>query len=131
MPEAKQPENEKQKQFFKLLIKNKGKVPVTLEAMGDEAYDYAYAYHLCQKYREYVLDLAESHLLLEAIHAASVIVDTMSEDGANPAAGLNLTAAKEVLDRIGLAKQERIKMEVDMPNAIFFLPAKDKKDEDT
>lgn len=131
MHEVKQPENEKQKKFFNLLIKNEGKVVQTLEAMGDDKYDKVYAYHLCQKYKEYVLDLTESRLLLDAIRAASVIANTMSENGENPAAGLNMAAAKEVLDRVGLTKQERIKIETNMPNAIFLLPSKDDKDEST
>ena len=36
-----------------------------------------------------------------------------------------MDAAKEVLDRSGIVKQESIKVTVDTPNGVFILPAKD------
>ena len=54
------------------------------------------------------------------------MVDMMDEDGTTPHASIRLEAAKQILDRIGIAKKEKIDINLKAMHGIFILPAKDK-----
>jgi len=56
----------------------------------------------------------------------------MDEDGTTPHANIRMEAAKQVLDRIGIAKKEKVDINVRAMHGLFILPAKDaiKKVED-
>lgn len=121
--------NDRQKLFFDLLIDCKGNVRQALLEMGNEAYSFPRAYDLMNVYGEYIRELVGNKLTLDAIKASYVLEDTMSEDGANPAAKINLDAALQILDRAGLSKQERLKIEAEAGTNIFILPPKAKEED--
>ena len=56
----------------------------------------------------------------------------MDEDGTTPHANIRMEAAKQVLDRIGIAKKEKVDINVRAMHGLFILPSKDaiKKVED-
>jgi|TARA_R100001530_G_scaffold125907_1_gene94576 hypothetical protein len=121
--EIKQPENDKQIAFFDMLIET-GSVSTAAKDVG---YAHSYAYQLAKKYKDYILDRVEGMLYAHAIKAGTTVVDTMDADGKKPEGKLRLEAAKDVLDRIGLGKQDRIRLEVESVKGVFILPAKDLK----
>jgi len=52
-------------------------------------------------------------------------VDMLDEDGATPHASIRMEAAKQILDRIGIAKKEKIDVNVKAMHGLFILPSKD------
>lgn len=75
--------------------------------------------------REEILERAEYHLALSAAKAVKTISDAMEkEESTTPGVNTRTAAAKEVLDRVGLAKKDRLQIETTSGNAIFILPAK-------
>ena len=54
------------------------------------------------------------------------MVDMLEEDGSTPHAAIRLEAAKQILDRIGIAKKEKIDISMKAIHGLFVLPAKDK-----
>ena len=120
----KEPDNDRQKLFFTLLISLKGNVKSALSEMGDKAYSLPRAYELMRVYGDYVRDLVGNKLTLDAIKASYIIEDAMVENGQNPNMKLNMDAALQVLDRVGVTKQDRVKIEAEAGTNIFVLPAK-------
>ena len=49
----------------------------------------------------------------------------MDEDGTTPHASIRLEAAKQILDRIGIAKKEKIDVNLKAMHGLFILPSKD------
>lgn len=119
MSDDKQP-NEQQKQFLDLVISG---MPIA-EAEREVDYTPKYGYVLASKYKEYVLDGVQGMMYLNSVRAGKVVVETMDADGKVPEGALRLKAAQDVLDRAGLAKQERLKLEVEEHKGVFVLPAK-------
>ena len=75
--------------------------------------------------REEILERAEFELALNAAKAVNRIASAMDDDEAvKPGVNTKVNAAKEILDRIGLAKKDRLQIENNTGNAIFILPAK-------
>ena len=54
------------------------------------------------------------------------MVDMLDEDGTTPHANIRMEAAKQILDRIGIAKKEKIDINMQAVHGLFILPAKDK-----
>jgi hypothetical protein len=126
MSELKQPNNKEQKQFLDLVISG-----ITIKDAAEEVgYSPGYGYSLGTKYKEYILDGVQGMLYLSTVKAGYIIVGTMDADGKIPEGKLRLDAAKDVMDRTGLARQERLKLEVEEHKGVFILPAKAHGDTD-
>ena len=82
--------------------------------------------------RSEIVSRAENYLATHSAKAASKMVDMLDEDGTTPHAAIRLEAAKQILDRIGIAKKEKVDINVKALHGLFILPAKDiiKKVED-
>jgi hypothetical protein len=82
--------------------------------------------------RSEIVSRAENYLATHSAKAASKMVDMLDEDGTTPHANIRLEAAKQILDRIGIAKKEKVDINVKALHGLFILPAKDiiKKIED-
>ena len=124
MTGIKQPQNEQQKEFLDLIIRG-ASVP---HAAEEADYTLNYAYNLASKYKDYVLDGVQGLMYLSAVKAGNVVVGSMDSDGSVPDGKLRLDAAKDVLDRVGLSKQDRVKLEVEGQQKVFILPAKEDAD---
>jgi hypothetical protein len=72
-----------------------------------------------------IIDLAEQILAKGAPVAAFTLIDAAAGEG-EFISNIRLDAAKQVLDRIGLGRKERMDLKVDSPNGIFILPSKEK-----
>ena len=73
-----------------------------------------------------IVSRAEGYLATHSAKAATKMVDMLEEDGTTPHASIRLEAAKQILDRIGIAKKEKIDINMKAVHGLFILPAKDK-----
>jgi len=53
------------------------------------------------------------------------MINALDEDGSLPGANIRMEAAKQILDRVGLAKREKIDINTKVEHGVFILPAKD------
>ena len=53
------------------------------------------------------------------------LVRALDEDGSTPGASIRVEAAKQILDRVGLTKKEKVDINVKSVSGIFILPPKD------
>tara|TARA_R100000789_G_scaffold58413_1_gene56353 strand:- start:628 stop:1050 length:423 start_codon:yes stop_codon:yes gene_type:complete len=80
--------------------------------------------------KQEIISRAENYLATHSAKAATKMVDMLDEDGTTPHANIRLEAAKQILDRIGIAKKDQLDINMKALHGIFILPAKDKLDED-
>ena len=76
--------------------------------------------------KQEIVSRAENYLAVHSAKAATKMVDMLDEDGTTPHANIRLEAAKQILDRIGIAKKEKIDINMKAVHGLFILPAKDK-----
>ena len=75
--------------------------------------------------KEIIVEKAESVLALHSPKAVMGLVDALEEDGMTPAANIRIEAAKQILDRVGIVKKEKIDIHAQVAHGIFILPPKD------
>ena len=73
-----------------------------------------------------ITELAENHLSTHSAKAANRLVELLDEDGTTPHASIRLAAANQILDRVGIAKKEKLDVNVKAVHGLFILPPKDK-----
>ena len=71
-----------------------------------------------------ILDMAESVLAVNAPKASLKLIQIMDSDEPIPQANIRLQAAQTLLDRVGVAKKERLDVKVEAPSGLFILPSK-------
>ena len=71
-----------------------------------------------------ILDRTESILAQAAPKAALKITDIMNSTQPIPQANIRMQAAQTILDRVGIAKTDRIDLKVEAPTGLFILRAK-------
>ena len=72
-----------------------------------------------------IVSRAETYLATHSARAATKMVDMLDEDGTTPHASIRMEAAKQILDRIGIAKKEKLDVNVKAVHGLFILPPKD------
>ena len=75
--------------------------------------------------KEEILERAEYSLALNSAKAVKGLVDALDEDGKTPGVNIRMEAAKQILDRVGLVKKEKIDINAKVAHGIFVLPAKE------
>ena len=75
--------------------------------------------------KDEILERAEYSLALHSAKAVKGLVDALDEDGKTPGVNIRMEAAKQILDRIGLVKKDKIDITAQVAHGIFILPAKD------
>ena len=75
--------------------------------------------------KDEILERAEYSLALNSAKAVKGLVDALDEDGKTPGVNIRMEAAKQILDRVGLVKKDKIEMTGQVAHGIFILPAKD------
>jgi hypothetical protein len=75
--------------------------------------------------KEIIVEKAESVLALHSPKAVMGLVDALEEDGMTPSANIRIEAAKQILDRVGIVKKEKIDINAQVAHGIFILPPKD------
>tara|TARA_E500000305_G_C3959184_1_gene206168 strand:+ start:224 stop:613 length:390 start_codon:yes stop_codon:yes gene_type:complete len=71
-----------------------------------------------------ILDRTESILAQSAPKAALKLTDIMNSTQPIPQANIRMQAAQTILDRVGIAKTDRIDLKIEAPTGLFILPAK-------
>ena len=79
--------------------------------------------------KQEIISRAENYLATHSAKAATKMVDMLDGDGTTPHANIRMEAAKQILDRIGIAKKDQLDINMKALHGIFILPAKDKLDD--
>ena len=111
---------EKQQSFLNNLIETKGDLKLSAELAG-------YAgnhYQVINSLKQEIVELASTVLAREAPKAAFKLVEVMDSDTAMPQANVKIQAAQTILDRVGVAKTERLQVDQNVNGGIFILPEK-------
>ena len=111
---------EKQQSFLDYLIETGGNPKEAAELAG-----YSGNYHqVIKSLREEVIQLASDVLARSAPQAAFKLIDIMNSDRPIPQVGNKLQAAQTILDRVGVAKRDRLDVTHKAAGGIFILPEK-------
>lgn len=81
--------------------------------------------NIVKSLKDIIIERAEGVLAMHSPKAVMGLVDAMDEDGMTPAANIRIEAAKQILDRVGLVKKEKIDINAQIAHGIFILPPKD------
>ena len=71
-----------------------------------------------------IIELAENILAQNAPKASLKLVEVMDSTDPIPQANVRLQAAQTLLDRVGLAKTDKLDVSLQTSNGLFILPAK-------
>ena len=75
--------------------------------------------------KDEIIQRAEEVMASYSPKAAMGLVNALEEDGSTPNASIRVEAAKQILDRVGLTKKEKVDINVRSVSGIFILPPKD------
>jgi hypothetical protein len=111
----------KQRKFLTLLAKNDFQdIKQCLEDAG-----YAKnSWNILAELKEDIKEITESILIGHAPLAALTIGSVLSSEKPQPFAQNKITASREILDRVGIVKEERVKHAHEHTGGIFLIPAK-------
>jgi hypothetical protein len=117
-----------QEKFLDVLFgEAKGNLKKAGELAGYSEHSYP---KVVRNLKQEIISRAENYLATHSAKAATKLVGMLDEDGTTPHANIRLEAAKQILDRIGIAKKDQLDINMKALHGIFILPAKDKLDED-
>ena len=111
---------EKQQNFLDNLLETQGDLKLSAELAGYSGNHY----QVIQSLKNEIVDLASDVLAREAPSAAFKLIEMMKNSKAVPQANIKLQAAQTILDRVGIAKKERLDINHNVTNSIFILPEK-------
>lgn len=114
---------DKQQSFLEHLVEQGGDPKKAAELAG---YNSGH-YQVVKSLKKEILDLAEGILAQSAPKAALKLVEVMNSDVPIPQANMRLQAAQTILDRVGIAKKDKLDVNhnVDVnAGSLFILPAK-------
>jgi len=75
--------------------------------------------------KDEIIERAEEVMASYSSKATMGLVRALDEDGSTPGASIRVEAAKQILDRVGLTKKEKVDINVKSVSGIFILPPKD------
>ena len=128
IPTQKRSLTDTQEKFLDVLFgEAKGNLKKAGELAGYSEHSYP---KVVRNLKQEIISRAENYLATHSAKAATKMVDMLDEDGTTPHANIRLEAAKQILDRIGIAKKDQLDINMKALHGIFILPAKDKLDED-
>ena len=112
-----------QKTFIDLLFGDaKGNPKKAGELAGYSEHSYP---KVIKSLKDEIIERAEYSLALHSAKAVKGLVDALDEDGMTPGANIRMEAAKQILDRVGLVKREKVDINAQVAHGIFILPPKD------
>tara|TARA_R110002049_G_scaffold271287_1_gene448513 strand:- start:84 stop:467 length:384 start_codon:yes stop_codon:yes gene_type:complete len=114
---------EKQKIFLSALFgEANGEPRAAAEIAGYAPTSYPKVVH---GLKDQIIERAETVLAAHSPKAALSIANAIDDDGSIPGASIRMEAAKQILDRVGLVKKEKIDINAKVAHGIFILPAKE------
>ena len=120
LPSTKRNLTEKQENFLNNLIETQGDLKLSAELAGYSGNHY----QVIKSLRHEIVDLASNILAKEAPKAAFKLIEVMDSNESIPQANTKLQAAQTILDRVGISKTERLKVDHNVTGGIFILPEK-------
>ena len=122
MPEKKNNRNltDKQKSFLNNLVATEGDFKKSAELAGYSGNHY----QVLKSLKEEVVELASDVLARSAPKAAFKLIDMIDSNKPIPQASQKLHAAQTILDRVGVAKTDRVQVDHNVQGGIFILPEK-------
>ncbi len=122
MPEKKNNRNltDKQKSFLDNLVATEGDFKKSAELAGYSGNHY----QVLKSLKEEVVDLASDVLARSAPKAAFKLIEMIDSNKPIPQASQKLHAAQTILDRVGVAKTDRVQVDHNVQGGIFILPEK-------
>ena len=112
---------DKQEEFLQNVIETKGNLKLSAELAGYSGNHY----QVIQSLKQEIVDLASDVLAREAPSAAFKLIEVMQDADVVPQANIKLQAAQTILDRVGIAKRERMDINHNVQGGIFILPQKE------
>jgi len=82
-------------------------------------------YQVIKSLKDELVDMAQNLLAHNAPKAAMKLVEVMDSDRPIPQASSKLQAAQTILDRVGVAKTERLNIDHNVSGGLFILPQKE------
>tara|TARA_R110002050_G_scaffold124679_6_gene243926 strand:- start:1048 stop:1431 length:384 start_codon:yes stop_codon:yes gene_type:complete len=114
---------EKQKTFLSVLFGEANGDPRTAaEIAGYAPTSYP---KVVQGLKDQIIERAETVLAAHSPKAALSIANAIDDDGSIPGASIRMEAAKQILDRVGVVKKEKLDINAKVAHGIFILPAKE------
>ena len=114
---------EKQKIFLSALFgEANGEPRAAAEIAGYAPTSYPKVVH---GLKDQIIERAETVLAAHSPKAALSIANAIDDDGSIPGASIRMEAAKQILDRVGLVKREKLDISAKVAHGIFILPAKE------
>jgi len=114
---------DQQKSFLTALFGNaKGNPKKAGEIAGYSEHSYP---KVIRALKDEIIQRAEEVMASYSPKAAMGLVNALEEDGSTPNASIRVEAAKQILDRVGLTKKEKVDINVRSVSGIFILPPKD------
>lgn len=115
---AKRELTEHQKKFIEALFEKKGNVTEAATVAGISSSE---GYRLAKTLKDEIIELAKETLALHSVRAVHTLTGALDDDA--PVHRDRLEAAKQILDRSGVVKEE--KQQIEIKHGIFILPPKD------
>ena len=120
LPTTKRKLTEKQELFLNSLIETKGNLKLSAELAGYQGNHY----QVIKSLKHEIVDLASDVLAKEAPSAAFKLVEVLESNKPLPQANVKLQADQTILDRVGVAKTERLQIDQNVNGGIYILPEK-------
>ena len=111
----------KQQMFLDNIVSCNGNLKEAAELAGYAPGSYT---TIAKGLRKEIIEIAENIMASSAPQAALKVVEMVTSDNPLPQANIRLQAAQTLLDRVGVAKKERLDVKVETPSGLFILPAK-------
>ena len=114
---------EKQKTFLSVLFGEANGDPSTAAELA--GYAPTSDPKVVQGLKDQIIERAETVLAAHSPKAALSIANAIDDDGSIPGASIRMEAAKQILDRVGVIKKDKIDINAKVEHGIFILPAKE------
>lgn len=111
----------KQQSFLDNLVACNGNAKKAAELAGYAEGSYT---TVVKSLKKEIIELAENILAQNAPKASLKLVEVMDSTDPIPQANVRLQAAQTLLDRVGLAKTDKLDVNLQTNNGLFILPAK-------
>ena len=111
----------KQQSFLDNLVSCNGNAKQAAELAGYAEGSYT---SVVKSLKTEIIELAENILAQNAPKASLKLVEVMDSTDPIPQANVRLQAAQTLLDRVGLAKTDKLDVNLQSSNGLFILPAK-------
>lgn len=111
----------KQQSFLDNLVSCNGNAKKAAELAGYAEGSYT---TVVKSLKKEIIELAENILAQNAPKASLKLVEVMDSTDPIPQANVRLQAAQTLLDRVGLAKTDKLDVNLQTNNGLFILPAK-------